>query len=204
MTDIDFNPDLNALPWPDGTARPFATGGSNLHTTYVPPHTRDWEQYAFGYRTAFEWIFDHWPVAQFNPDPIVFPQLFLCRHYIEIRLKELIQASQKLLSLPDDWPQRHDLRLLWSRLRPLLEQVWPDGPAESLDYAEEIILTFHQQDPTSMTFRYPIDRMGVRHLPEVRSLDFLELKKAMNQISNFLDACSDGVAAYMDGLQCCQ
>lgn len=172
-----------------------------MHTTFVPPHTRDWEQYAYGYRNAFEWIFDHWPIAGCKPDPIIFPQLFLCRHYIEIRLKELIQASQKLLSLPGDWPQRHDLELLWSRLRPLLEKVWPDGPVETLDYAEKIILEFHHQDPTSMTFRYPIDRVGARHLPDVESLNLFELKKAMNQISNFLDACSDGVSVYMDGLQ---
>lgn len=200
MAKINLNSDPNPLPWPDGTAKPFALEVSDLATAFIPVHSRDWEQYAHGYDTAIKWIFEHWQVAALKSDPVVLPLLFLCRHYLEIRLKQLIQASHKLLSMPDDWPQSHNLALLWSKLRPLLERVWPDGPIETLQFTEKIILAFHRYDPTSMTFRYPIDRKGARHLAEVESLSLPNLHKAIMQVSTFLESCECGITAYIDSL----
>ena len=84
--------------------------------------------------------------------------MFLYRHYLEIRLKQIIFVGKKLLEAArPQGIETHDLTRLWPIARKLAEEAWPDGGKEVLNGAERLIMEYHQLDSKSMSFRYPED-----------------------------------------------
>lgn len=87
--------------------------------------------------------------------------LFLYRHYLELRLKELIIAYG---GEPSHFDREHRLLKIWeelekldesSRTEELVEEVLTD-----LEIAKKIMGAFDDIDANSQTFRYPQDRKG--------------------------------------------
>jgi len=81
---------------------------------------------------------------------------FLYRHYLELELKYWIR---KLNEEPSKQVKRlltkHDLRNLWLALKPLIQPFCgTNGDQKILSEVEEVILTFHEYDPTGQEFRY--------------------------------------------------
>lgn len=194
---IDLDIDVAEFPWPDGTKKLFEAGGSNPDTAFIHQVDRNWESYARGYKAAYERLFDSWDTHWLKTDPIIYPLAFLCRQYIELSLKDLIQKCQKLLSLPDDWPKVHKIDVLWNSVRPLVRKIWENDPEETLDHVETLIMEFASLDKNSMTFRYPTDRDGNLHLAGFSSLDVVALQEAMRHLSVFLEGVSCGTTEYL-------
>ena len=90
-------------------------------------------------------------------DTLIYPVAFLYRHYLELRLKEIIVQGAELLAQQSDLKPVHKLDVLWNSVRSILETVWPNGPRTDLDAVENVIGQFHKLDLTSMAFRYPVD-----------------------------------------------
>lgn len=201
MNEPDLTINIRTLPWPDGTAKFFKEGAANRETAFIHAQSRDWNKYAYGYQVAYERLFESWHNHSMQVDVIAYPLVFLCRHYIELRLKELIQTCQHLLSLPTDWQVTHRIELLWKRVRPFVEEIWPNEPPATLDHVEAMIQEFALLDPKSMAFRYPIDREGLRHLPNMDSIDLGALRTAMSQIASFLDSVCGATGDYLDNLR---
>jgi hypothetical protein len=88
------------------------------------------------------------------------PIMFLYRHYIELQLKSLLIDAGELLDEPQDVPPRHYLATLWQRVRTLLLRVSPNSDGEYFIRADQIVADFDSIDPTSFTFRYPVNKVG--------------------------------------------
>lgn len=197
---LDLDIDVSKFPWPDGKKRLFEHGGNNPDTAFIHPVDRTWENYARGYQAAYERLFETWDTHWLKTDPIIYPLAFLCRQYLELSIKDLIQQSQNLLQLPEDWPKVHKIDVLWNALRPLVRKIWENDPEETLDHVEALILEFASLDKYSMTFRYPTDRDENLHLPEFKSLDVAALQAAMKQLSAFFEGLSCGTSEYLSNL----
>jgi len=198
---IDFNVDLHSLPWPDGSLKLFEEGSASPDTAWIHPTARDWHQYAFGYQAAYEKLFESWDTSSFTPDSLIYPIAFLCRQYVELRLKDLVQMCHALLDLPKNWEQNHKIDYLWKKVRPCLETIWPEGPAADLDHVESLIMEFSAMDSTSMAFRYPVDKKEKMHLQSIERLDVSNLRRAMAQLSAFLDGACQGTSVYLEHKQ---
>jgi hypothetical protein len=196
MPEIDLTYDPNSIPWPDDTTSVFRATGAMTHLAWIPRTVDQWECYAEGYREAAERLYQSWCTDQHHD--LAFPMVFLYRHYTELRLKELLQSGAELLDLPKDWKCSHRIDNLWQRLKPLLQQVWPEGSERDLLNAERLLLELAARDPISMEFRYPEDRDGKRHLADLEHLDIANFFSAMRQLSAFLDGASMGISAYLD------
>lgn len=134
-----------------------------------------------------------------HPDKFIFPVLYLYRHAIELRLKEIIclglrlkleQPSQKL----DDILGDHPLYPLWNRARKILETYWPDGDRNELSAMESMISELHQTDSDGQHFRYAHAQDGTDlqlKLPE--QLDLLHLRTVFNGLWNLLDGALSGL-----------
>ena len=106
----------------------------------------DWDGYAMAYKIAADRLVDGLQRGPISELYQVFPIMFLYRHYLEIRLKEILRILR-------DWdgrrdaqiPHTHDLPKLWKEVRQLLEkfdngiaehcgdvrlEIWPESPAE--------------------------------------------------------------------------
>ncbi|MCJ7492585.1 MAG: hypothetical protein MUP15_10635, partial [Dehalococcoidia bacterium] len=121
-----------------------------------------WDAYAEGFKTAADQLVQDlldnrvWPI-----DVLLYPVAFLYRQYLELRLKELIVVSGRLLGLSREVPIHHDLMSLWKDVRPRLEQIWFSRSNKmDNDAIEDGLHQFCDADPGSYSFRYPVDRHG--------------------------------------------
>src|SRR5262245_22893290 len=58
-------------------------------------------------------------------DMCIYPLVFLWRHYLELRLKELLITLGALNNTSIGMLQEHNLGALWGRLRPLITSYMP-------------------------------------------------------------------------------
>jgi len=195
---MDF---IKSILWPDGKTKLFTAGDQRWNVAWLPKTREAWYLYADGYKKAADRLFESWRKNSFKPDYLIFPLVFLCRHYVELRLKELLQASSRLLQLPENWQCNHRVDNLWKTLRPLIRRICPDEPENDLDHVQVLILEFAQQDPISMEFRYPQNREGEAHLRDLECLDVESFYCGIQQLSAFLDSVSDGISNYLSDYQ---
>lgn len=130
-----------------------------------------------------------------NADALVFPIVFLYRQYLELRLKQLIRDGNKLFGGLSDLPNTHRLDTLWEHCKPVLKQVKLDDDdelawrvAEGIGAIEACILDFAHTDPTSMAFRYPVDKEHAPFLHGLSTINIQHFGEAMRTVANYLDA----------------
>lgn len=137
-------------------------------------------------------------------DYLVHPIVFNYRHYLEVKLKELILEGSLLLDrrFPNEILRTHDLRTLWRSCRTILESVGLEGTAgeEELDAIGEAVEELATIDGGSYAFRYPVDIKGNPSLPG--GLSYINLRHfsdQMEKIAGCLDACDVAISTMMDG-----
>lgn len=93
-------------------------------------------------------------------DSLVLPILFLFRHYLELRFKDIIVYGQVLSGQPARWPHGHDLEDFWTEMQGLCKGIYgPDLPREFVQIGK-CVTDLCQLDPNSTRFRYPRDAHG--------------------------------------------
>jgi hypothetical protein len=120
--------------------------------------------HAAGYRKAAEILLRRFLA---NPegtagdrDSVVLPILFLFRHYLELRFKDIIVYGQVLSGQRAEWRHGHDLDRLWIEVDELCRSIYRSPlPAEFVAIAE-CVNDLGQLDPNSESFRYGRDRNG--------------------------------------------
>ena len=154
---------------------------------------KDWDARAEGFRRAASMIVD---AARTDPtaiiDYLVYPVAFLYRHYLELRIKELLIAASSLHGVPRPNMHTHDINRLWLALRPYLDGDDPPQHIVSItEKIEAVVSSFSDVDPNSEAFRYPESR-GVETLPGLRMVNLGELQKSVDEVAYHLDGASVG------------
>jgi len=152
-----------------------------------------------GFKEAADKVVDSLVATKERMDVFFFPVVYLYRHAIELSLKGLVNDGIYLQILKDDQElldilTSHNLHSLWSKIRLVLKEVWPDGDDADVDAVEKIILEFHQADKPGQRLRYSKDKQGKPHtdtLPD--RVDLVVLKQTMERLFQFLDGCSMGL-----------
>ena len=190
--------DFSDLPWPDDCTCVFRPGEPSRALAWIPQTRWQWSRYADGYREGAERVFQSW--RGLSDDSLVFPIVFLYRHYTELRIKELLLAVSTLLGidLPKDWNKKHKIDELWRHLKPLLKQASPSEPSRDFDNVERMILEIAHRDSIATEFRYPEDKDGKRCLADLERLDVENFITAMRQLSAFLDGASMAISVELD------
>ncbi len=116
-----------------------------------------WPAYVDGYKNAADYLVDY-SAERHEMDSLVYPIMFLYRHYLEIQLKDILRMLYlhhgKTCSTPTD----HKLFELWCEVRPLMEEVYGDfEDIERNNYIEARVKEVVQVDVGSYAFRYPVD-----------------------------------------------
>jgi hypothetical protein len=130
-------------------------------------------------------------------DFLVYPIVFLYRHYIELELKELIRDGSRLLNKPRNRPAGHHLEKLWPQCRKILQEAFPEEPHADFDAMGELLIQFAQVDPTSTGFRYPEDTQGKPSLPGVTHIDLANLSEVVRKMAGFFDGAGAKVSEYL-------
>ena len=104
-----------------------------------------------------------------------------------------IIIGRQLHNIPEELKKDHDLLRLWGECRTLLERTWPNDSKQDLVKVENSIKQFHDLDPTSYSFRYPINNKGEETIPDETHIHLGQLSKSMNEIAELLDGARLGI-----------
>ena len=172
------------------------------------PHCRDnasvsffgdgWELYASSYKDAGDSLGEKALEGSRPLDLVIFPIVFLYRHYLELRLKEMILSGSELATGRGEIKKEHRLDVLWQEVRKLLTDLWQNDTSTEIAAVENCIAEICRVDRESMGFRYPVDLNGKRLIAGLEHVDVRNLRDVIRKIANFLDGSSSALSAHLD------
>lgn len=166
----------------------------------------NWAKYIIGYKEAADILADKIIDNRSVQDYLVFPAIFLYRHFVELSLKSIIRYGFELYNINIDYKQNHKLEDLWRDCRLLIEKNWPKEKeyVGILNSTENIIKEFSKIDSSSCETRYPEpkrDGKGKKEddrtftLEGIPDINPKNMKKLMEKIANFLGAMGDAFSS---------
>ena len=106
----------------------FKSGEDWWHDAYIGLTEQEWDVYAIGYKMAGDLIVQH--MENIEKNNLVFPIVFLYRHYIELRLKEIINNGYLLLNIKNDnqihYMKEHNIDKLWNETKNIIRKALQD------------------------------------------------------------------------------
>ena len=156
--------------------------------------------FATGYKEAADQLINYMCKSASSRDTLVFPIIFLYRHYLELRFKDIIVIGTKLLDKNEKYPDGHKLKDLWPRAKGIARQVWKDsGEPPEFALIDHIVQEFLKFDPESDAFRYPTDKTGKKmSLRGITHINLRHVGEQINKVAGVLDAISLGLCEYLD------
>jgi hypothetical protein len=205
-----LNLSFRKATWPKKGDRLFTDDSDWWHNARLDLGGKGWESFACGYRQAADSLALKFLRNWQGNDMLIYPLVFLYRHYLELRLKRVIILGQKLLvepiSLnPKNLQNSHDLICLWTSCREVIEKLgvkgfWPKDSKEQLDNVGSLIKEFAEKDPDGINFRYPVtkDKHGGKPtLPSLNVIGVRNLKRVMRRLDAYFTAQLDGIDVFL-------
>ena len=183
----------------------FDTNLSWRDNAFVEP---DWLAYTLGYREAADIIVDR--AQDFGVDLVVYPVMFLYRHYLEISLKYIFIVLRRYFEDSSDLPTHHKLNVLWNDVRSYMEREWNSAEYKAYyDAIEARINEFHKIDEGSYSFRYPVTKDNTSSLVNVPnlnragnpSINLMQVKEIVHKMAEFLEGTVDMIDSYQTAKQ---
>lgn len=176
--------------------KPVLGDGENNSLLHHAPE--DWYAIAEGYKRAADVLVRHVLRTPCEWDYLVYPICFSYRHYLELKLKQIIRRGGWVAETSDELHPKHLLLPLWQRAEIILCKLWPDTDRAPLRQLEQIIREFDAVDPLSDAFRYPVDREGQEHLEGIEGLSVRHIAEVMSTITPFLDGAAHAIEDIRD------
>lgn len=134
---------------------------------------------------------------------LVWPIVFCYRQYIELSLKDMIDAhgSKVVPQIKPNWVS-HALLPLWKSYKRLVEATLVETRVDDfpeITAVEACIQEFDRIDAGSYTFRYPTDTEGNQTNIPLRSIDLWHLRNVMEGIYLYLDATESVLDEHFNG-----
>lgn len=171
-----------------------------------------WSIYAAGYKEAANLICEQIINKRvLKKYAMIYPIIYLYRHYLELQFKNIISLTTKALSLSSmldnsyvetkSFSKNHNLLELYSVCFDKLKifAVKIGDPAilnEEEDFLElkEIIQEFEEYDKSSQSFRYPIDRKNNSNLQKISTINIKNVYDIINKSTETFD----GIEMWLD------
>ena len=198
-TNNDEMSDLFLYPRPEANIDLFTQPEDRNRAVMIGGEDNDWDAYCTGYRRAATTLVNQLTQKRttlrrdysIDWESQAYAVLFLYRHYLELRLKELIISYGVNL---DEINNEHSLLKLWQKLR---SQNGIQPEAQDIEITEKIITQFNEIDRKSEVFRYPIDKKERLTVPPMQ-FDLVRLKEMLGWTSQFLDSWSGSFHEYQE------
>ena len=179
---------ISESPWPKPGDKLFVPG--NGRTTAYLGYRASSSVYAIGYKESADALIERVIEKDSGADLQFYSIAFLYRHYLELRLKELLISGGHVVYNESKLQHLHDLHNLWEPVRDILESITPDTYSAEMDALGKCIDELCILDAESMSFRYPVNKKGQPTLRGIERVELVNLKAVMERISAFLDAAT--------------
>lgn len=176
---------LNAYAWPQKEG-----------PTLTPS---PWGRYTYSFREAAESLVAR--VLNREPgtiDLLLFPILYLYRHYVELATKTYTQELNQLLGRDHKITHKHGLGR-WKTMFKLVGELISADPPRFED-ADIMVDELIQVDPDSLAFRYPELKDGSPSAPD---LEYVNIRRLAEGMAHVYEAIGwiEGVIAHEEELQ---
>lgn len=122
-----------------------------------------WGLYASGFKWSADILVDFSEKEELLSN--IYPIMFLYRHYLELKLKEIIVIFHGCLLKGESINKyfTHDLLSLWNRVRELLGKqcCFTDDLKQVDESLDKLIKQYNGWDERSQNFRYPVEADGL-------------------------------------------
>jgi len=190
------------LPLPDVNDKLFKDFNKDFrHNAIVSSGIKKFFLFSEGYKTAAIKLSEQLDGSAFYANYLVYPLIFLNRHFLELRLKELISGVNFIVNHEYEFPNGHNLNSLWNTYRAKISEA---GEIETpdkkiLDNIGRLINEFNFIDPKSFSFRYPVDTAQDRKPSlKITNIDLYNFVSTMKKLYNFFDWQSDYIFRMID------
>lgn len=177
------------IRYPEKNDKFFLDKGNPDEIAWLHKTFQQFGSYADSYQTGALTLIDSALSNKDLRDYNIYPAVFLIRHYLELRLKELIQGLNYCKEQNKNFPTHHDLQNLWSDFKKAYSSIGENTNDQIFQIIDELIKEMTNVDPISMSFRYPVDKQGEK----TQKLEYVNLT---NLRETFVRVCFvfDGVA----------
>lgn len=176
--------------YPEAGDKFFIEEGEPNEIAWLNKSFQEFGNYADSYQTGALNLIDSALNDKLLRDFHLYPAVFLIRHYLELRLKELIQGINYCTKLNKEFPAHHRLQNLWDEFKIAYTTIGEDANDTRFQAIDDLIIEISYFDPNSMAFRYPVDKEGNK----TQKLEYVNLS---NLRETFIRVCFvfDGVAS---------
>jgi hypothetical protein len=193
---MEIYTNIDQLPWPERGDRLFVADEPDfLNNAFLGSN---WIVYADGYKQAADNLVKKLLEDRHSQDFLVYPVVFLYRHYIELCLKHIILLGNRLLKNEFLLPNHHRIDHLWRDARRILEEANPDGSKADLDAVEACLKELAKRDPTSESFRYPINLAREPHFDQREQVNLRHFSDTVRKIGGLFDGAIGYLMEYLD------
>ena len=128
---------------------------------------------------------------RWNNDTSVYPILFTARHFIEIYIKQKINAINclKVKEVVSGKPVgEHNIESLWDNFVEIVEKTRDSRLAVYIEKIAPYIQDFNRIDPTGETFRYPYSLKGEMYLEGIGVIGLFNFYNKFTELSKICEA----------------
>jgi len=150
---------------------PFYNSGSdfsNFSISFTDDPINDFGIFAKGYQLAAQRLSEMLLSAGNFREYEAYPIIFLYRHCFELYLKNIIYKAvalgqlKNIKNIDDRLTNNHNIKSLAGQVSHILRKLFPEDSSmqEFSDDVTTIANELSEIDPSSFSYRYPIDKMG--------------------------------------------
>jgi len=170
-------------------ARALQPGKDPEQDVYVHNRGTGWWLYFRGYKLAADAVVKQSTQLTLGErNSVLYPFLFLYRHYFELVIKYIILVGQKLRHERPQVPCRHCLVAYWGECKRVIRERRVPVIPKTLDRIGRLASELDALDPSSDRFRYPVDRDGSFPYPiEFRRFSLVGFARAVSPVAAALE-----------------
>jgi hypothetical protein len=184
------------IRYPEKGDKFFISDGQSEEIAWLNKSFQEFSSYANCYQTGALTLIDSSLIDDKLRDFNIYPVIFLIRHYLELRLKELIQGLNYCKAQNKDFPTHHDLSNLWSEFKVSYKKIGELTDDKFL-VIDELIKEMTSVDPISMSFRYPVDKNGNK-TQRLEYINLTNLRETFVRVCFVFDGVAMQIAHYVD------
>ena len=124
-------------------------------------------------------------------DPLIFPIVYLYRHHLELRLKELMSKGNCIVNSSNEFDDGHHLGHLWGKVKLLAERICPVWFSKYKDDVDAAIQEFDRVDSQSMSFRYTVSTSKQGRESLVKSVFYIDLSSFKVELDPIISSLED-------------
>jgi hypothetical protein len=151
------------------------------------------EFYILGYKKAADILLEHVRVTDSDLDTLVYPIVFLYRHYLELLVKNIIENGAKYLGIEEKPKTDHQLYTLWNKAKTIINKIWEEEEGHQELEIDHYLASFIEIDKSSQAFRYHKDKEGKEFLEIIEIINIQHFADCINKISSYLEGISAAI-----------